>query len=61
MSGTPVDALQRHLADTEAGPSDLRDLLVRHHTDTDAVEALCDHADGRFRCRPRCLPLTNKS
>ena len=48
MSGTPVDAdaLQRHLADTEAGPSELRDLLVRHHTDPDAVEALCDHADG---------------
>lgn len=50
MSTKPIDEaeLRQHLADTEPGPSELRDLLVRHHTDPDAVEVLCDHADGSF-------------
>ena len=47
MSDTPLDAdaLQQYLAGTEVGPSELRDLLVRHYGDLEAVDVLCDHAD----------------
>ena len=47
MSDTAIDAdaLQHYLTDKKPGPSELRDLLVSHHADDDAVKALLDYAD----------------
>ena len=48
MSDTAIDAdaLRQYLADTEPDPAELRDLLVSHYADFDAVKALLDYADG---------------
>ena len=58
MSDTPtVVELRQHLADTEVGPSELRDLLVLHHADDDAVKVLCDHAKQAVPLRDGSFPL----
>ena len=50
MSGelTAVDVLEEYLTDTEPGLSELRDLLVCHYVDDDAVKVLCKHAERSF-------------
>ena len=50
MSDTSLNtaALRQHLADTEPDPAGLYDLMVCHYRDPDAVEVLCEYAEGSF-------------